>query len=445
VNSPKRRGKPRRGKTKRVPKLSPKDSQPLEVHVDHLGAKGDGVAKSDDKTYFVPFSVPGDHLVIKPLAKRGEGFASTIVEVKESGASRSTPPCPHYEKCGGCSLQHLEPEFHNQWKRDNVVKAFARQGLNPEVLPLKSAPVGRRRRVSFEVIMAGGRPIFGFNAKQSHQVVPVDHCLLLLPEINALISPLETLLPSLLKSGERGDVVVSCINGTLDLVFALPGDLPLEKLERLSTFAETLDIGRISWNRHKGGMPETVVQRKPVQAIFGGVAVEIPAGSFLQPSADGENLLVEEVLKEIGGGTKIADLFSGCGTFTFPLSKNGLVHAFESSETMISSMELAAGRAKLGGKITGTVRDLERQPLSAKELKEYDTVIFDPPRAGAQEQAQVFAESKIGNVIGVSCNPNTLARDSRLLVDGGFKIKSVVPIDQFPYSPHMEVVVVFRR
>ncbi|MCW9045001.1 MAG: 23S rRNA (uracil(1939)-C(5))-methyltransferase RlmD [Alphaproteobacteria bacterium] len=445
MSFPKRRDKPRRGKPKRANKLSPRDSQPLEVEIEFLGGKGDGVAKSNDKTYFVPFSVPGDRLLIKPETKRGEGFASSIVEIKEAGPHRFEAPCPHYSTCGGCSLQHLEPSFYGDWKRQLVVDAFSRRGLHPEILPVKSAAIGQRRRVSFEVIRAGGRLVFGFNARQSHQVVPIDHCLLLVPEINQLIPALEKLIPHLTDAGERGDVVINFVNGLLDIVFALPGDLSLDRLEKLSAFADKHDIGRISWNRHKGGTPESVVQRKPIKALFGDVPVEIPAGSFLQPSEDGEGLLVNEVHKGIGDCSKIADLFSGCGTFSFPMAKTALIHAFEASQVMISAMEQAAGRAGLGGNITGNVRDLERQPLSVKELKEYDGVVFDPPRAGAQEQAQVLSESTISTVVGVSCNPNTFARDARLLVDGGFEIKRVIPVDQFPYSPHMEAVAIFCR
>lgn len=450
MNSPQRHGHSKRGnfkrhKAKKAAKLSQSDSQPLEVTIDHLGAKGDGIAKANGKSFFIPFSAPQDHLLIQPVAKRGEGFAASIKEVVQAGPDRSEAPCPVYQKCGGCSLQHLKAEFYGQWKRELVVEAFSRQGLAPLIRPLKSAPLGTRRRVSFEVIRTAGGVVLGFNTKQSHQVVAIDQCLLLLPELNQIIKPLAEILPVLTSAGDRGDVVISFIGGVMDMVFALPGTLSLQRLEGLSALAETYDIGRISWNRHKGGTPETVVHRKPVQAWFNGTPVEVPAGSFLQPSLEGETLLVEEVLHKIGDSSKIVDLFSGCGTFTFPLSKKAMVHAFEGSDVMISAMEKAAGRANIGGRIVGEVRDLERQPLAAKELNKFDAIVFDPPRAGAQDQAQMIADSKVPRVIGVSCNPNTLARDARTLVEGGYDLVTVTPVDQFPYSPHMEAVAYFEK
>jgi 23S rRNA (uracil1939-C5)-methyltransferase len=188
-----------------------------------------------------------------------------------------------------------------------------------------------------------------------------------------------------------------------------------------------------------------VAAGKPVVTI-GGVAVEIEPGLFLQAVPQAERLIADLCVKALPKSVKTAaDLFSGVGTLAIPLARRASVSAYDSDKRAIAALANAVRHAQGLKPLTAVVRDLFRDPLSARELGSFDAVVFDPPRAGAAEQAERLAKSKVPLVIAVSCNPATLARDARMLIDGGLRMGPVTPIDQFLYSAHVEALAVFRR
>ena len=182
---------------------------------------------------------------------------------------------------------------------------------------------------------------------------------------------------------------------------------------------------------------------------FDGIAVTPPPGGFLQASREGEAALIGLVKQAAAGAKKIADLFSGCGTFALPLARDATLFAVDSDRASIEALARAAGDAQGAGlkinPVKSEARDLFERPLTAKELKGFDAIVFDPPRAGAAAQAAEIAASGVATVIGVSCNPATFARDARIIVGGGYALSQATPVDQFVYSPHVELVGVFRK
>jgi 23S rRNA (uracil1939-C5)-methyltransferase len=175
------------------------------------------------------------------------------------------------------------------------------------------------------------------------------------------------------------------------------------------------------------------------------VPVEPPAGGFLQPSAEGEGALVGHARLALAGCRSIADLFSGAGAFTFPLSASARVHAVEGDAAAIAALARAARAAGLAERISTERRDLARDPLPPAMLGRFEGVLFDPPRAGAPAQASAIAASRVPVVVGVSCDPATFARDARIVVDAGFRLGTVTPLDQFPWAPHIELIAAFGR
>jgi 23S rRNA (uracil1939-C5)-methyltransferase len=171
----------------------------------------------------------------------------------------------------------------------------------------------------------------------------------------------------------------------------------------------------------------------------------LPAETFVQAVAAAEHEIARMIVAAVGKSKSIADLFCGLGAFTFPLAAKMRVASFDGDPAAIEALQAAAKRASGLKPIDARVRDLFRDPLSRTELNEFDAVVFDPPRAGAEAQAKRLAQSKVKTIVAVSCNPATLARDARHLVDGGYRVESVTPIDQFVYSAHVEIVAVFRR
>ncbi len=415
-----------------------------ELEITEIGARGDGIAMLEGERVFVPFTVPGDRVLARLGARRGDGLTARVTRLLVEGPGRTAPVCAHFGECGGCALQHLDPGHYREWKRGLLSAALARRGIEAEVELLAPAPPNARRRVDLTALCRPQGVLLGFNARSSHRVVDMAECHILAPAILNLVPPLRDLLAALMATGERAEVVVSLTTGGLDLLLVSATALGLAGRERLAAFAAEHDLARVSHRHPKQGGPETVAELRPPRAIFGVVPVRLPAGAFLQATAAGEGLLVEAVLAGAADARRVADLYCGCGTFTFPLARTARVRAIDGLDWQVRAMERAARDAGLQSVAT-ECRDLGRKPLSARDLDGFDAVVFDPPRAGAKAQSEALAVSAVPVVIAVSCNPATFARDARILVDGGYGLARVLPIDQFPWSPHLELVAVFRR
>ncbi|MEZ5647482.1 MAG: hypothetical protein R3E60_00615 [Alphaproteobacteria bacterium] len=193
-------------------------------------------------------------------------------------------------------------------------------------------------------------------------------------------------------------------------------------------------------------MPEPISIRRTPIVIFGRIPVALPPGIFLQPSIEGGALLQAFVNEAIPvHASRVADLYAGCGPFTFTLAGRTIVHAVEENTEAIGALSAASRRAGLVPWVTAEQRDLARRPLLPDELAGFDAVIFDPPRSGASAQAATLAASPVPLVIAISCNPATFARDARTLMAGGYILKKVMPLDQFPWSAHVELAAQFIK
>ncbi|OEJ67158.1 class I SAM-dependent RNA methyltransferase [Magnetovibrio blakemorei] len=441
-------GRGPKGRRKRPDAKAP--SLTVQVSIDKLGAQGDGLAKasilSRPQTLYIAGALPGEVVLAQTVSKRGDGLVAQLIEVQQASPLRKEPGCPHFNTCGGCALQHLELNAYAAFKRDRVVQALVQRGFqNPPVTEPILTGEGTRRRVIFTAQKRGKLVLFGYNAHASHDIVAVNRCPLLVDSLNALIEPLNQALNSILKDGERTRVhVTACENGA-DVMIEGSETPGLAAREALATFVQSTDAVRVSW-KEDGQNPEPIAQESPPMIYLSGVPVELPPGAFLQASVEGEHAIRDAVLAGIGPKAgRVADLYCGLGSFSIPLAQQVIVDAVDATEAPVKALERAAGRAGLGGRVKAQVRDLDRQPFDGKELAKFDAVVFDPPRSGAAEQVSRLAGADVDRVVGVSCNPATFARDARILVDGGYELLSVQPIDQFTYSPHVELVAHFSR
>lgn len=361
--------------------------------------------------------------------------------------------CPHYGVCGGCSLQHLADADYEVRKWTQVTDALARAGLGDvPVAPLIRFDAGVRRRCTLLVQgHGGGAMVVGFRARASHDVVAVESCAVLDRRIVDLIAPLGKLFKGLNAHRVSSEIEISLTPTGFDLVLVLDRDPALGDREAVIRFAMDFDVARISWRavrKHRDAWlddAEPIIQRRPVQAIFGGVTVDLPPACFLQASVPAEAKLVELVCDAVQGARRIADLYAGVGTFTFALAAGARVHAVEGARPLALALDGAARRAGLVPRVEVDVRNLIRRPLVGDELKGIDGVVLDPPRAGAKAQVAELAQSSVKLIAAVSCNPATFARDARILADGGYGLKWVVPLDEFPWSNHVELVAAFAR
>lgn len=417
----------------------------VEATVERIGDHGDGIAETPHGRLYIPFTVVGDRVRARPLRSKGDGFAAECVALLAQGPGRQEPPCAHFGRCGGCSLQHLADDAYAGWKRERLQRALGRAGFGDTVpSPLVRSPPGTRRRARFAVRrLRGQRVVAGFNVRDGHAIVDVQACPVLEPRLVALITPLRQVMTELLAPGQATEVTATLLAGGLDVLLDWPVAPGHSALERLARFAAEADVARLSWRRSGAAVTEPVVQQAQVGALFAGRFVAVPPAGFLQATVAGEAALVAAVRHGIGSAPTVADLFCGSGTFTFPLHEAGAhVHAVDADAASLAALAAAArGLPHLGT----AVRDLMRQPLVAAELERFDAVVLDPPRAGAQAQVTELARSRVPLVVYVSCNPASFARDARILGEGGFTLRAVTPVDQFLWSEHLELAAVFGR
>lgn len=409
----------------------------LTATIDAIAAGGDGVARIEGASVFVPLTAPGDVAVIDVAGERG-----TLIDLLEASPHRTPPPCPYYGRCGGCALQHVTPAFQRDWKRARLGDALAREGLaGARVAETIATPEASRRRSVFAVRKSAGRTRLGFNARRSSEVVDIERCLILQPDLGARLAPLRAL--AALVAAPAFDCAASLCDNGLDIAISAPA--PADARTRLAL----IDAARASGAARLSAGGETIVEFAPPVVRFGGVAATAPPGAFLQASLEGEAALIALVLAGAKGARRIADLFSGCGTFALPLAGEATVTAVDSDRSALAALVQGAADAQRAGMRinppTTVVRNLFERPLAAKELDAFDAIVFDPPRAGAQAQAQEIAKSRTPTVIAVSCNPASFARDAAILVRGGYALSQATPIDQFVHSAHVEAVGVFHR
>jgi len=445
-----------------------------EVTIETLGPHGDGLATLAGRPVFVPGGAPGDRVRVRPEAGRGAAVEARLLELVEPGAGRAAPPCPHFGPCGGCTHQHVAEPIYRAWKRDRLVTALTRQGLDPAAVGdlVPGVPAARRRAV-FAARRIGRRVVLGFNEAASHRIVDLDTCAVLDPAIVERLPALRDALVAVLADGEPADVAVTRLDDGLDVCLETERDPTLADLERLSRLAETADLARLSHRRRaiRGGPPgpaTPLAWRRPGRLAIAGVPVSPPPGGFLQATPEAEAALADAVVAAVraavgtaagasgafgasgasGGPTvRVADLFCGIGTFALRLAslERVRVTAVDGHREAVDALSAAVDAAGLRPRVETSRRDLARDPLSAGELAGFEAVVFDPPRAGAREQAAALAASPVPSIVAVSCNPASFARDARLLVDGGYALASAVPVDQFLWSPHLEIAAVFRR
>lgn len=404
-----------------------------EVTIERLGGKGDGVAGHGADARYVPFALPGERW------RLGEGEKGNV-RLSDS-AERAVPRCRHFLTCGGCVTQHMSDGLYRDWKRGLVIEAFRHRGIDVEVAPLVTVALGSRRRAYFGVERRGSDVTIGFREEGQHVLVDLAECPVLDAAIVAAVPGLRALARIAMPDRMGGRLLVTRLDHGLDVSFD-NGRRDLVPGERAELAAEAQRLGLV---RLAVGGDVIVAAGRPVVTL-GGAEVEVGPGIFLQAVPEAERALADLCLGALPKRAKtVADLFCGVGTLTLPLARRVAVTGYDSERRAIAALMNAARHAQGLKPVTAVVRDLFRDPLSPRELAPFDAVVLDPPRAGAAEQAERLAKSKVPVVMAVSCNAATLARDARTLIDGGYRMGAVTPIDQFVYSAHVEAFAVFRR
>jgi 23S rRNA (uracil1939-C5)-methyltransferase len=403
-----------------------------------LGHRGDGVADGPGGPIYVPFALPGEAVTVEPVPSHPD--RRHLLAVETASPERAEPICPHFGVCGGCALQHWQLPPQQDWKRSLVVEALARHGLAPDVQPTLDAHGSGRRRATLHARRGAHDVVeIGFAAPRAHRIVAIDRCPILAPSMAGAID-VAWAISEVLKPGNKPlDIQVTSSETGLDVDVRGSGPVPPERAAALAKVAEEHRLARLT--RHG----ETIVQQAQPMLTMGRARVPLPPGSFLQATAAGEETLARLVAKAAGKAGIIADLFCGAGPFALRLAETARVVAIDSDASATNALAQAAKATQGLKPIETRTRDLFHRPLVAQELKIFRAVVFDPPRQGAEAQATELARSTVPRAIAVSCDAVTFARDADILVKGGYKIDSITPVDQFRYSPHVEIVAAFSR
>lgn len=346
--------------------------------------------------------------------------------------------CRHFGTCGGCTLQDVPDLAYRALKRELVVAALRRHGLDIPVGELVSVLPRSRRRATFKVAKSKGSVAVGFHAASTHQIVDMHECHVLTPAIATLVPRLRDVMGAVLGEGDTADVSVTETESGFDLLIKSSRTLTPTVVAEMAKWAERSGVARIVWGK------EIVVAYAPPLVRLAGVEVMVPPSAFLQPTLQGETALQTCVAEALSAQARIADLFCGCGTFTFALAKRARVHAIDSDKAMLTALGSAAARATGLKQITTAIRNLFRQPLAGQELASYDAVVLNPPRAGALAQVKALTEASIPRIAYVSCDPDSFGRDATFLVRAGYRTRFVMPVDQFLWSAHIELVSLFE-
>ncbi|WP_274425078.1 class I SAM-dependent RNA methyltransferase [Chelativorans sp. YIM 93263] len=405
------------------------------VVIDELGAQGDGIAQTPAGPLYVPFTLPGE-TVLAEIRAKGRAALRTV---ETASSQRQEPACRHFGECGGCAVQHVAPEAYAAWKRAKVVRALQSRSLEAEVAPLVTCPPNSRRRVTLTARTLGNRILLGYNAAQSHHLIDIEECPIAAPEIVAALEDMRVLARILAPRNKPLRLAVTATATGLDIAVGAAGRLEEKRRQKAVECALAGRFARLSFDG------EVLVECEKPVVQFGDVPVAVPPGGFLQATAHAEKTMAAHILRHLDGAKNVADLFAGSGTFTLRLARHSRVHAVEGDAAALAALSHAARTAPGLKPVSSEKRDLFHRPLLPRELDAFDGLVFDPPRAGAEAQSQQIARSKVRRVAAISCNPGTLARDLAILVEGGYRIAEVTPIDQFLWSPHVEVVALLER
>ncbi len=402
----------------------------MRLTVERLGHRGDGISGG----LFIPGALPGEVVEGTP-----QGDRLTDVRILTPVQDRVKPPCPHARSCGGCTVQHAADPLVARWKEGIVAGALAGQGLQAPIRPIVTSPPHSRRRATLSGRRTKGGVLVGFHARASDSIVPVPQCHLLHPDLMAAVPAVEEIIRT---GGSRSAEVQATVTRTLTgpdiaVTRGKPADAALRM--DLAGIAEARGLSRLTWDG------EVMAQRAAPVVPLGPARATLPPGAFLQATEHGEQALAQAVAEAVGGARRVADLFAGCGTFALRLAERAEVMAAEADPAMVAALQAAARTTPGLHRIDAVTRDLFRRPLEPDELRGLDALVIDPPRAGAEAQTERLARAQVPVVAMVSCNPATFARDARILCDAGFRIDWIQPVDQFRWSPHMELAAQLTR
>ena len=455
-----RRGRFNRKSSKTHRELSLRHMPPVDVRIDHLGAQGDGIAHDDhDNIIYVPHALPGEHLTVQPTRKVTGGIEAAIIAITSPAPMRKPADCMAAPACGGCQFQHVELTFYHNWKEQLAKDMLAQSGIDVhEWLPPFRAKPHSRRRARFAFKRLADQTVMGFRGRSSHHIVALDGCTVLSEPIMSAMDGIKTMLTTALAVGVSGEIEINACDNGLDVMLVMADALAADAVTRMVELAASGHMIRLSYHDGKSD-PELLFQRNvpqlawhmPAGATRDQLIFHPPAGAFLQSVSAAEQVMREDCFRALENADRIIDLFSGSGSLGLPLAFRQQtpkkLAAYDVSRHAIMALrDMVRGQAPdLPVQLLAEPRNLNADPMTANELRDYDAAILDPPRNGAKEQMHHLAESGIAQIVMVSCHLNSFVRDANVLIKAGYTCRWARHIDQFYLTSHSECVAYFER
>lgn len=410
-----------------------------QVKIEHIGRSGDGITHIGDKKAYVPYVLEGEIVEVEQDIPRAGGISCTLHNVLEPSPHRTTPPCPHFTACGGCHMQHMSTEAYRSWKLSMLQQKIDRAQLDITLKPLLWENRGTRKRATFHFQKKGGKIIAGFHAPYSNDIVDIQSCAVLTPELWNIFERLKEHAHVLCKATKRFSVLLTLYGKHVDAAFTI-NKTPSGKIEKTVTeLQQYVGFTQTSIRYNEYGSYDVLVSDNTLNLSYNESIIPIPSGSFSQATYDAENIMQERVYKALKGTQRIADLFCGSGTFTLPFLK---------SETQLTCVDITYNAVRAlseHNNIVAQERNLFTHPLAVEELNSFDAVIIDPPRAGAKEQCKELAKSTVKKIVMISCDSSSFVRDAQILTSDDYKIRSAELVDQFIWSPHSEIISIYEK
>ncbi len=411
--------------------------QNVPAKIKRLNSRGIGVGVHEDgsEVFEIPYSLPEETIEFTCDA----AGKLVHIDLKTASPDRRKPLCPHFEKCGGCSLQHASKKFVTEWKESIVCEALSKKRLFPKFRSTFVTPNGSRRRAVFSGRRTKKGTIVGFNAPRSNKIVSIVGCIILNAKIITFLPGMEEMTALGCTRSSIIKIHISLSENGLDVF--VKGGKPMERELRikLTKLALKWNLARLTWE------DDLIISIDPPIQLFGNIKVTPPEKFFIQATKEAENLMVNDVCDSLRNEKSVVDLFAGLGTFALPLSKTSEVFAFEQSSEMLTALNNASGQTPELKAIKTQSRNLQKNPVSKNELSKFGGAVLNPPRVGSHAQCKQLAISSVKTIVLVSCNPDTFATDAEILIRGGYNLDWVRVIDQFRWSHHIEVIANFSR
>jgi 23S rRNA (uracil1939-C5)-methyltransferase len=417
----------------------------VKLYIDYIKDKADGVAKYKNQLVYVPFTCSGETVKAQIVAKEKEHYRAKLIEVITPSENRTNPVCKHFTHCGGCDLQHLNDEAYYQFKQGILDKIIQYLAVDPAVvLPIVKIGQKKRRRLEYQIKLEQNNVKIGFFSANSYDVVDINQCPVTSDRLVNILPLLKDCLKNLKNLRKIKSIGFSIADNGLDATIQCTEDIKDDDKAVLISFAKQNDITRFSYVVDSSKKNYVTFFGSDIYTTLTDIKIKLPAGSFMQATYEGQQAITEFIINNSTDCKKIADLYSGCGTYSFPLAVlKKTIYAYEGDQDMIMSMHNAAVNNSLESYLVANNRDLFKNPLQESELIPFDMVIINPPRAGAYPQVKKIVNARVNKVIMVSCNPSTFTRDAKYFIDYGYKMTKAVAIDQFYYSSHLELVALF--